>query len=43
MVRVDSVVEYGKCPACGPEPGQQCRVKAAEVKHWVHLERSKAQ
>jgi hypothetical protein len=32
MVPVDDAIEYGECPVCGAEPGQQCSVE--DVSKW---------
>ena len=32
MVPVDDAIEYGECPVCGAEPGQQCSV--TDVSGW---------
>ena len=32
VVPVDDAIEYGECPVCGAEPGQQCSV--TDVSGW---------
>jgi len=32
MVPVDDAIEYGECPVCGAEPGQQC--STTDLSEW---------